>query len=91
VAAMQTALNAARAARNSASQSETDAATEALNNAVAALVMKPDGRNVAAEALAMWDEEGEPMESCPHASRIVRMKLSVTPEVGDIMRMDHDD
>lgn len=55
------------------------------------LVMKPDGRNVAAEALAMWDEEGEPMESCPHASRIVRMKLSVTPEVGDIMRMDHDD
>jgi putative protease len=55
------------------------------------LVMKPDGRNVAAEALAMWDEEGEPMESCPHASRIVRMKLSVTPEAGDIMRMDHDD
>lgn len=55
------------------------------------LLMKPDGRNVAAEVLSMWDEDGEPMTSCPHASQIVRMGLNVIPEAGDIMRMDTDE
>ena len=52
------------------------------------LVMKPDGRNIEAQVLSMRDEDGTPMDSCPHASRTVFMKLSVTPEIGDVMRMD---
>ncbi|MBP5410616.1 MAG: U32 family peptidase [Lachnospiraceae bacterium] len=51
-------------------------------------LMKPDGRTVPTEVLAMYDEEGEPMDSCPHASRIVTMQINVAPEVGDIMRID---
>ncbi|MBP5490933.1 MAG: U32 family peptidase [Lachnospiraceae bacterium] len=54
------------------------------------LLMKPDGRNVAAAVLSMTDVDGNPIDSCPHASSIVRMKLSEKAEIGDIMRMDRD-
>ena len=52
------------------------------------LVMKPDGRNLPVSVLEMYDEEGEPIPSCPHASRMVRVRLSELPEIGDIMRTD---
>ena len=52
------------------------------------LVMKPDGRNLPVSVLEMYDEEGQMIPSCPHASRIVRVCLSELPEVGDIMRTD---
>lgn len=52
------------------------------------LVMKPDGRNLPVSVLEMYDEEGLMIPSCPHASRIVRVRLSELPEVGDIMRTD---
>ena len=52
------------------------------------LVMKPDGRNLPVSVLEMYDEEGQMIPSCPHASRIVRVRLSEFPEVGDIMRTD---
>ncbi len=51
-------------------------------------IMKPDGRNVPAKVLAMYDEQGQPVQSCPHAKQIVDVCLSVEPEVGDILRTE---
>lgn len=50
-------------------------------------IMKPSGENVLTRALSMRDQEGREIESCPHASTLVWVKLSEVPEVGDIMRM----
>lgn len=49
-------------------------------------IMKPDGRNVSVKAEAMYDEEGTPVESCPHAGQIIWVRLSETPERYDILR-----
>jgi len=49
-------------------------------------LMKPDGRNVSAKVLSMADEEGEAVESCPHAKQVLYVELSQTPEKYDIMR-----
>lgn len=51
-------------------------------------IMKPDGRNVPAEVLAMYDEAGEAVESCPHARQVIDVKLSVMPDVYDLLRVD---
>lgn len=51
-------------------------------------IMKPDGRNLPVEVLAMYDEEGQKVESCPHAKQAIDVRLSVTPEVYDILRVD---
>ena len=48
--------------------------------------LKPDGSNVKTEVLSLQDEEGNEMPSCPHPSRMVRMKTTILPEVGDVMR-----
>jgi len=34
-------------------------------------LMKPDGRNVEAKVLSMYNEEGEAVESCPHSKQIL--------------------
>ena len=49
-------------------------------------IMKPDGTDLEVTVEAMTDEEGNPIESCPHASRMVWVKLSEAPEIGDLMR-----
>lgn len=49
-------------------------------------IMKPDGRNVPVKAEAMYDEEGTPVGSCPHAGQIIWVRLSETPEPYDILR-----
>ena len=50
-------------------------------------IMKPDGTNVPVEVLAMYDEEGEAVESCPHSKQIIDVQLSTVPEVYDILRV----
>ena len=50
-------------------------------------IMKPDGRNVATDVLAIFDEDGNEMESCPHARQRIHVMLSVLPEEGDILRV----
>ena len=50
-------------------------------------VMKVSGENVHAKVLEMYNDRGEQIESCPHPQEQIRMKLSETLEVGDIMRM----
>ncbi len=50
-------------------------------------IMKPDGTNVPVEVLDMYDEQGQHIESCPHSKQTVDVKLSVTPEIYDILRV----
>ncbi len=51
-------------------------------------IMKPDGTNVAVEVLAMYDEQGQNIESCPHSKQIIDVKLSRTPDIYDILRVE---
>ncbi|MDE7267436.1 MAG: U32 family peptidase [Lachnospiraceae bacterium] len=51
-------------------------------------IMKPDGRNVSAKVLSMYNEEGEAVESCPHSKQILYVELSEMPEKYDIMRTE---
>lgn len=50
-------------------------------------IMKPDGRNVPVEVLAMYNEAGEYVESCPHSKQVIDVALSVVPEHFDILRV----
>ena len=52
-------------------------------------IMKSDGRNVPVLVEAMEDEEGTPMESCPHAKQRFAVKLSELPEKYDLLRMEN--
>ncbi len=49
-------------------------------------IMKPDGTNVPVKVLAMYDEQGQPVESCPHSKQVIDVKLSQMPAVYDILR-----
>ena len=50
-------------------------------------IMKPDGINIPVEVLAMYNEDGEPVESCPHSKQIIDVVLSQMPEKYDILRV----
>ena len=50
-------------------------------------IMKPDGSNVMSKVLAMYNEDGEQVESCPHSKQTIYVDLSVKPEAYDIMRV----
>lgn len=50
-------------------------------------IMKPDGSNVPVEVLGMYDEEGQSVESCPHAKQMIDVVLSAVPERYDILRV----
>ena len=43
--------------------------------------------NFASEVLAMYNEDNEPVESCPHSKQTIYVNLSVKPEAYDIMRV----
>ena len=49
-------------------------------------LMKRDGQNIETKVLAMYNEEGEAVESCPHSKQVIYVELSVKPEAYDIMR-----
>lgn len=51
-------------------------------------VMKPDGRNLSAAVKAIYDEEGCPMESAPHAKQKITVDLGFEPEPYDILRKE---
>ncbi len=51
-------------------------------------IMKPDGRDLRAEVLGIFDETGAPMEAAPHPKQTLHLKLSETPEEQDILRME---
>ena len=49
-------------------------------------IMKPDGRDIRVCVEAMIDEEGNPIESCPHAKQRFAVRLSEVPECYDLLR-----
>lgn len=51
-------------------------------------IMKPDGRNVSAKALSMYNEDGEAVESCPHSKQVLYAELSEQVNKYDIMRTE---
>ena len=50
-------------------------------------IMKPDGRDVPARVERILDENGEDMESAPHAKQRLRVRLSEPAEKYDLLRM----
>lgn len=50
-------------------------------------VMKPDGRDIEVEVVAIKDEEGNKMESCPHPKQKLTINLGMELDKGDILRM----
>lgn len=53
-------------------------------------IMKPDGRDVRAEVLAIFDEEGNPQESAPHPQQKLMVRLSEKAEKYDILRRQEE-
>lgn len=51
-------------------------------------IMKPGGENIPVKVLAMYDQEGNPVASCPHPKQIIHVRLTQTPEAGDILRVE---
>lgn len=51
-------------------------------------IMKPDGRNVTAVVEALYDESGEPVDSCPHARQVLWVKLSEAVQPYDLLRRE---
>lgn len=49
-------------------------------------IMRPDGENRPAVVEAMYDEEGDAVESCPHARQTLWVKLSEEAEQYDLLR-----
>lgn len=51
-------------------------------------IMKPDGVNVHTKVLSMYNEEGESVESCPHARQVLYVELADRPKPYDLMRVE---
>lgn len=49
-------------------------------------IMKPDGKNIETQVLAIHDEEGNAVESAPHPKQILYVKFSERAEYYDIIR-----
>lgn len=53
-------------------------------------IMKPSGENVPVTVEAMYDEEGNAVESAPHPQQILYLKLSTKPEQYDLLRVKNE-
>lgn len=49
-------------------------------------VMKPDGRNVEVTVKAIYNEDGETMESAPHPKQVLYIDLGMPLDAYDILR-----
>lgn len=50
-------------------------------------IMQPDGTNIPVKVLAMYDEQGQSVESCPHSKQVIDVCLSVMPQKYDVLRV----
>lgn len=50
-------------------------------------IMKPCGDNVEVTVEAMYNEEMQPVDSCPHARELIWLRLSQVPEPYDLLRV----
>ena len=53
-------------------------------------VMKPDGSNEDVKALAIYDENGEEVESAPHPKQVLYVALSGKADTYDLLRVKND-
>ena len=53
-------------------------------------IMKPGGTNIPVKVLAMYDEQGQSVESCPHSKQVIDVCLSALPQEYDILRVAND-
>lgn len=53
-------------------------------------IMRPDGTNESVTVEAMYDQDMQPVESCPHSKQVIWLKLSQTPEHYDLLRMKNE-
>ncbi len=51
-------------------------------------IMKPDGNDVTARVMAMYDGEGIPVESCPHPKQKIWLELSERAGKYDLLRTE---
>lgn len=52
-------------------------------------IMQTDGTDVEAEVLEIRDRETDiPQESCPHSRQQLKLRLSVCPKAGELLRME---
>ena len=54
-------------------------------------VMKPNGENIPVTVRSMQDEEGNPIESCPHSKQIFYVDLGMELKEYDILRRREED
>ena len=52
-------------------------------------IMRPDGGDEAVKVLAMYDENGTPLESCPHSKQTIWLELSTPAEQYDLLRVSN--
>lgn len=52
-------------------------------------IMKPNGENVSATVEGMYDEQLQPVESCPHSKQLIYLKLSEMPKQYDLLRVQN--
>lgn len=50
-------------------------------------IMKPNGENIPVHVDGMFDQDFEPVESCPHSKQTIWLKLSTTPNEYDLLRV----
>ena len=50
-------------------------------------IMKPDGTNISVEVLAIYDEEGNLVDSAPHPRQELWLELSQEPDAYDLLRV----
>jgi putative protease len=53
-------------------------------------IMKPDGRNISVKVNAMYNEQLEPVDSCPHSKQTIWLELSEEPEKYDVLRVRNE-
>ncbi len=51
-------------------------------------ILSHDGRNIETKVLEIRDDEGNPMESAPHAKQSLHVRFSVSPDMYDILRKE---
>ncbi len=54
-------------------------------------IMKPDGTDVKAKVNAMYTEDGESVDSCPHPKQVIYLDLSIKPDKYDILRIPSEE
>lgn len=52
-------------------------------------IMKPDGRNIPVTVNAIYDDEGNEVESAPHPQQVLWLDLSEKPQQYDLLRVEN--